>query len=199
MDVPGEKSEDRAAPGVTGLLRAWRAGDDGALAQLMPVVYDELHRIAHAYMARERGEHLLQSTALVSELYLRLVDARAVDWQDRAHFFALCARLMRRVLVDLARARWAQKGSGRVRHVDLDEADGVALAQSPALLAVDEALTRLGSLDERKARVVELRFFAGMTAEETAAALNVSAETVTRDWRFARAWLLRELSAEGEG
>jgi RNA polymerase sigma-70 factor, ECF subfamily len=198
MDVPGGKSEDRAAPCVTGLLRAWRAGDDAALAQLMPLVYDELHRIAHAYMSRERGEHLLQSTALVSELYLRLVDARSVDWQDRAHFFALCARLMRRVLVDLARARWAQKGSGRIHHVDLDEADGVALARSPALLAVDEALTRLGSLDERKARVVELRFFAGMTAEETAAALNVSTETVTRDWRFARAWLLRELAAEGD-
>lgn len=199
MDLPGENSQDRAAPGVTGLLHAWRAGDDAALAQLMPVVYNELHRIAHAYMSRERGEHLLQSTALVSEVYLRLVDARSVDWKDRAHFFALCARLMRRVLVDLARARCAQKGPGRARHVDLDEADGVVLAETPELLAVDEALTKLGSLDERKARVVELRFFAGMTTDETAAALNVSTETVTRDWRFARAWLLRELSAEGQG
>lgn len=181
---------------VTLLLRAWGEGDAHALDRLAPLVYQELHRIARSYMARERTDHTLQTTALVNEAYVRLVDARQVTWQDRAHFFAVCARAMRRILVDHARSRGYQKrGGGKVR-VQFDDAFGMALSADSNLLNLDEALDRLSSLDPRKGKVVEMRFFGGLSVEETAEALSVSPETVMRDWKLARAWLYRELSAD---
>jgi RNA polymerase sigma factor (TIGR02999 family) len=178
---------------VTQLLRAWRAGDKAAMARLMPLVYDEIHRLARRYMAREKAGHSLQTTALVHEVYLRLVDVSNVDWQDRNHFYALCARLMRRVLIDLARSRNMLKRQGHLRHVDLDHAVHVAVEPGVDLMAVDDAVTRLATIDARKSQVVELRFFGGFTVEETASILDVSPETVMRDWTFAKAWLMREL------
>jgi RNA polymerase sigma factor (TIGR02999 family) len=179
---------------VTRLLRAWGDGDEAALADLVPLVYDEIHRIAHRLMSHERAGHALQTTALVSEVYLRLIDVHGVDWQNRTHFFALCARLMRRVMVDYARSRNSKKRDGRVSHVELDEGIEDRTASAGAdLLAVDEALRKLQAVDERKARVVELRFFGGLTTEEIAGVLDVSPETVLRDWRMARAWLSREI------
>jgi len=180
---------------VTRLLQAWGAGDEAALEQLLPLVYDEIHRRAHRYMAAERPGHGLQTTVLINELYLRLVDINNVDWQDRNHFYALCARLMRRILVDFARARSFQKRGGGAVHVDLDRAPDFTAGQKPEILAVHEALTRLATVDSRKSDVVELRFFGGFTVEETADILGVSEETVTRDWRMAKAWLLRELAS----
>jgi RNA polymerase sigma factor (TIGR02999 family) len=181
---------------VTVLLRAWGDGDAQALDRLAPLVYRELHRIARSYMARERIDHTLQTTALVNEAYVRLVDARQVTWQDRAHFFAVCARAMRRILVDHARSRGYQKrGGGEVR-IEFDEACAVALSADSNLLGLDEALARLSNLDPRKASVIEMRFFGGLSVEETAEALNISQETVMRDWKLARAWLYRELSAD---
>jgi RNA polymerase sigma factor (TIGR02999 family) len=182
------------ADDVTRLLRAWGDGDEAALSQLLPLVYDEIHRLARAHMARERPGHALQTTALVHEVYLRLVDVRAVDWQNRGHFYALCARLMRRVMVDFARARNSQKRDGRFTHIDLEGAENVAVPTGLELLEVDEALRKLEALDERKAQVVELRFFGGLTVEEIAETLSVSPETVHRDWKLAKAWLMRELS-----
>jgi RNA polymerase sigma-70 factor, ECF subfamily len=178
---------------VTALLHAWRTGDDDALARLTPLVYDELHRLAHRYMRGERTGHTLQTTALVHEAYLRLVDSRSVGWQDRAHFFAIAAQLMRRILVDVVRRQRFRKRGGGWRQVTL--ADGLQLATNvkPDVVAVDEALQELAKLDPRKARVVELRFFGGLSLEETAEALNVSTDTVGRDWRAAKAWLRREL------
>jgi len=182
---------------VTRLLRAWGAGDESALEQLMPLVYEELRRLAHRYMAGEQPGQTLQTTALVHEVYLRLVDVKKVDWQDRAHFYALCARLMRRILVDFARSRTYQKRGGTATHVQLDEALTVSAVVGWELLAVDDALQRLSAVDARKSQVVELRFFGGLTVEETAIALKVSPETVMRDWRLAKAWLIRELDREG--
>jgi RNA polymerase sigma-70 factor, ECF subfamily len=182
---------------VTRLLRAWGAGDESALKHLMPLVYRELHRLAGRYMAAEQPGQTLQTTALVHEVYLRLVDVRNVDWQDRAHFYALCARLMRRILIDFARSRTYQKRGGGATHVELDEALTVSAVAGSELLAVDDALQRLSAVDPRKSQVVELRFFGGLTVEETAAALKVSPETVMRDWRLAKAWLTRELDREG--
>ena len=178
---------------VTALLHAWRTGDDDALARLTPLVYDELHRLAHRYMRGERAGHTLQTTALVHEAYMKLVDSRHVGWQSRAHFFAIAAQLMRRVLVDVVRRQRFQKRGGGWRQVTL--ADGVQLAAnvSPDVVAVDDALKELAKLDPRKARVVELRFFGGLSLEETAEALGVSTDTVGRDWRAAKAWLTREL------
>jgi RNA polymerase sigma-70 factor (ECF subfamily) len=181
---------------VTRLLQAWRAGDDAALEQLMPLVYDELHRLARRYMAAEQSGHTLQTTALVHEAYLRLVDAKGIDWQNRAHFFAICARLMRRILVDFARSRNYQKREGNFAHIQLEEAATVSAVVGSELLAVDEALKQLAAVDTRKSEVVEMRFFGGLTVEEIAAALQVSSETVMRDWKLAKAWLLRELSHE---
>lgn len=178
---------------VTGLLRAWGQGDKQALDRLMPLVYHELHRVARGYMARERLGHSLQATALVNEAYLRLVDARGVDWKDRAHFFAICARMMRRILIDRARAHAYQKRGGGEAAISLDESVMAGGEQAAGLVALDEALTRLAALDPRKSRVVELRFFSGLGVEETAAVLNVSPETVMRDWKMAKAWLYREL------
>ena len=179
---------------ITQLLLAWRAGDQQALDQLVPVVYEELRRLAHRSMRRERPGHLLQTTALVNEVYLNLVDAPNVMWRDRAHFFAICARLMREVLVHYARNRNAQKRGGGLRQISLDESAVVAPAPGSDLLDLDDALTALSAFDPRKGRVVELRFFGGLTLEETAEVLNVSADTVARDWDFARTWLCRRMA-----
>jgi len=181
---------------ITQLLQAWRRGDERALEKLTPQVYRELHLAAKHCMARERQGHTLQTTALISELYLRLSDLKLIDWQNRAHFFALCARQMRRILTDQARARQSHKRGGGVKPVLFDEALMVAPETSTDLLAVDDALNRLAKVDERKSRVVEMRFFGGLSVEETAEVLKVSPETVMRDWRLAKAWLLRELSGE---
>lgn len=181
---------------VTRLLQAWGLGDDSALERLMPLVYNELHRLAHRYMAGEQPGQTLQTTALVHEVYLRLVDANEIDWQNRAHFFGLCARLMRRILIDFARSRNYQKRGGQIPHIELEEAATVSAVVGSELLAVDEALKQLAAVDTRKSEVVELRFFGGLTVEETATALRVSTETVMRDWKLAKAWLLRELSHE---
>jgi RNA polymerase sigma-70 factor, ECF subfamily len=181
---------------VTRLLQAWRTGDEGALEQLMPLVYAELHRMARRYMAAEQTGHPLQTTDLVHEVYLRLVDVNSVDWQNRAHFYAICARLMRRILIDFARSRNYQKRGPNFAHIQLEEAATVSAAVSSEILAVDEALKQLAVFDSRKSDVVELRFFGGLTVEEIAVALEVSPETVMRDWKLAKAWLLRELSHE---
>jgi RNA polymerase sigma-70 factor, ECF subfamily len=189
--------EEYSSHEVTRLLQAWGTGDQGALKRLMDVVYGELHKLASHYMAAEQGGHTLQTTALVNEVYIRLVDVKHVGWEDRAHFFALCAQLMRRVLIDFARSRNYQKRGGRIPHVELYEAATISMETGPEILAVDEALKSLAKVDGRKSQVVELRFFGGLTVDETATVLKVSAETVNRDWRLAKAWLLRELSGEG--
>jgi RNA polymerase sigma factor (TIGR02999 family) len=181
---------------VTRLLQAWSSGEEGAQERLMPLVYNELHRLAHCYMAQEQPGQTLQTTALVHEVYLRLVDVDNVDWQNRAHFYGLCARLMRRILIDFARSRNYQKRGGHFPHIELEEAATVSAVVGSELLAVDESLKQLAKVDPRKSEVVELRFFGGLTVEETAAALHVSKETVMRDWKLAKAWLLRELSHE---
>jgi RNA polymerase sigma factor (TIGR02999 family) len=181
---------------VTQLLKAWTAGDEQALEKLTPLVYRQLHQVAQHYMAGERSDHTLQTTALVNEVYLRLVDCGQVKWRDRAHFFAVSAQLMRRILVDFARSRGYQKRGGAVPHISLEDAGSVGNEPDANLLAVDEALKALAAIDERKSRVVELRFFAGLSMEETAEVLGISTDTVLREWRVARAWLLRELSGE---
>jgi len=178
---------------ITQLLLAWNEGDDQALDRLMPLVHDELHLLAHRYMAGERTGHPLQTTALVNEAYLRLIDSSRVRWQNRAHFFAVSAQLMRRILVDAARSRRKLKRGGDAIHVSLDEALSVSNEPAAAVIALDEALTALAAFDVRKSKVVELRFFGGLSVDETAEVLNVSVMTVMRDWSFAKAWLLREL------
>ena len=179
---------------VTQLLKAWTAGDEQALEQLTPLVYGQLHRAAHRYMAGERPGQALQSTDLVNEVYLKLVDCRHMKWQDRAHFFAVSARLMRRILIDFARSRGYQKRGGGLLPLSLDEAPSVVQEPDAQLVALDDALKELAATDERKSKVVELRFFGGLSIEETAEVLKVSPETVVRDWRLAKAWLLRKLS-----
>jgi RNA polymerase sigma factor (TIGR02999 family) len=179
---------------ITRLLHALSQGQREALDRLMPLVYDELLRIAHAQLRRERPGHTLSTTAVVHEAYLKLVNLREVDWQHRAHFFAVAARLMRRILIDYARTRKRAKRGGNVRQVPLDEALDVAVDRPERLEELDAALARLEARNERQCRVVECRCFAGLSVEETAAALDVSAATVKRDWAFARAWLNRELS-----
>ena len=178
---------------VTQLLQAWGEGDRAALDQLMPVVYSELRHLAQHYLRGERQDHSLQTTALVNEAYLRLIDVSQVRWQDRAHFFAMSARLMRRILVDHARSRDAKKRGGAAFHASLDEALTVSSERGSDLVALDDALKALAAVDERKARVVEMRFFGGLSVEQSAHALGVSVETVMRDWKVAKAWLLREL------
>jgi RNA polymerase sigma factor (TIGR02999 family) len=182
---------------ITRLLIAWNEGDESALEKLVPQVYQELRRLAMRQMRRERPDHTLQTTALINEAYLRLVDLRNVQWQNRAHFFALCARLMRRILVDFARSRHYAKRGGGAQPVSLDQSIAVSPEHSPDLVAVDDVLKALTKVDARKAQVVELRFFGGLTVEETAEVLKVSPETVRRDWRLAKVWLLRELSQGG--
>ena len=183
---------------VTGLLRAWSDGDQLALEKLMPLVYAELHRLAKRYMGREHAGHTLQTSALVNEAYLRLVDAHGVPWQNRTHFFAVSAQIMRRILVDFARSRQNLKRGGGALQVTLDEGLIVSPESSADLLALDEALEKLAALNSRQSKVVELRYFGGLNEEEVAAALNVSARTVRHDWSLARAWLYRELSNEGD-
>ena len=186
---------------ITRLLKAWGRGDAGALDRLTPLVYEQLRRMPRGYLRNERPGHTLQATALVNEAYLRLVDTRNLDWTDRAHFFAVCARVMRRILVDAARSRAALKRGGqadRVEHstaIDLDQLPTTGTEMSAQVCALDEALTTLARIDPRRAQVIELRFFGGLTVEETGYVLQVSPQTVMRDWRLARAWLARELSS----
>jgi RNA polymerase sigma factor (TIGR02999 family) len=185
---------------ITVLLRAWRAGDPSALDRLTPLVYGELRRLAYKFMQQERRDQILQATALVNEAYLRLVDIRAVDWQDRAHFMAVAAQTMRRVLVDAARARAAEKRGGNVERaaygasgVDLDDIPAPETDRALEVCTLDELLDALARMDPRRAKVIELRFFGGLTVEETAEFLQISPQSVMRDWRLARAWLTREL------
>jgi|SRR5579863_1625635 len=183
---------------ITQLLHAWSDGDESALEQLMPVVYGELHRLAQRFMANERPGHTLQTTALVNEAYLRLADAAHLNWQGRAHFFGVCARMMRRILVDFARSRRAEKRGSDETPLELQEALAVAGGPGVDLLAVDDALQALSALDARKSQIVELRFFGGLSTKETAEVLSVSEETVLRDWKLAKSWLRRELTGEGK-
>jgi RNA polymerase sigma-70 factor (ECF subfamily) len=195
--LPGWEMEPAQHQGeVTELLRAWAGGDQEALERLTPLVYQELRRIARRYMVRERPNHTLQATALVNEAYLRLVDAEEVSWRDRAHFFAISARTMRRILVDFARARRYQKRGGGEEPVTLEESALIQDQPGTDLAALDDALNALATMDARRSQVVELRFFGGLSVEETAEVLKVSPETVKRDWKLAKAWLLRELSGE---
>ena len=194
MGSPEESAE------ITRLLKAWGRGDSAALDRLTPLVYDRLRRMARSYMRNERPGHTLQATALVNEAFLRLVETRNLDWTDRAHFFAVCARVMRRILVDAARSRAATKRGGdvdRAEHstaINLDQLPNPASEMSAEVCALDEALTTLAQIDPRQAQVIELRFFGGLTVEETAQVLQTSPQTVMRDWKLARAWLARELS-----
>ena len=189
---------DGSSPDVTALLLAWGNGDESALARLIPIVHDELYRIARVCMAGEKGGHTLQATALVNEAYLRLIKTQGMNWQSRAHFLAMAARLMRRILVDFARSKQYLKHGGGAVNVSLDP--DVALSAQPGrdLVALDDALGALAKVDERKSRVIELRFFGGLSVNETAEALRVSPETVMRDWKMAKAWLLRQLRSDIE-
>jgi RNA polymerase sigma factor (TIGR02999 family) len=186
-----DKHDERRSP-VTGLLHAWGRGDPDALNALIPLVHDELRRLARRHLARERPGHTLQPTALVNEAYIRLAKERGIQWNDREHFLAVAAQLMRFILVDHARKRHNQKRGGGAPQVQLDM--DVIDARAGDVVAIDQALTDLAKIDERKARVVEMRVFGGLTVEESARLLDVSVETVGRDWRFARAWLQRELA-----
>lgn len=181
---------------ITQLLQAWSAGDAEALERLTPLVYNELHQTAERYMARERHEHTLQATALIAEVYVRLLGGNKVSWRDRNHFYAVCARLMRRILTDFARSRHYQKRGGGARQIAFDEDLHISAESAAQLVALDDALSGLAKLDKRKSEVVELRFFGGLSVKETATVLRVSDETVKRDWRLAKLWLLREMSAE---
>jgi RNA polymerase sigma factor (TIGR02999 family) len=181
---------------VTQLLQAWGNGDSRALEKLAPMVYDELHRAARRHMTRQPPGHTLQATALVNEVYLRLVDFRQATWQNRAHFYAVCAKLMRRILVDYARSRQYLRRGGGAPHVELQEALIVSREAPAGLVPLDDALEALTALDPRKGQVVELRYFGGLSVKESAEVLKVSEETVLRDWRLAKMWLLNELSGE---
>jgi RNA polymerase sigma factor (TIGR02999 family) len=179
---------------ITSLLARWQEGDANALEALIPLVYQDLRRVAKRYLAQERPGHTLQSTALVNEVYLRLVPSQHAEWRNRTHFFALAARVMRQILVDHARGRLSEKRGGDAVHLSLTAAEGVALPATIDVLALDDALNRLEQLDEQQCRVVELKFFAGLSNEDAATALAISVSTVKRDWTTARAWLLRELA-----
>ncbi|MGA7415035.1 MAG: sigma-70 family RNA polymerase sigma factor [Bryobacteraceae bacterium] len=193
------KHGEPAAHDISTLLRAWSAGDQSALEKLTPIVYAELHSLARRYLRREHPGHSLQTTALVNEAYLRLVDQQRMQWHNRAQFFAVSAQLMRRILVDHARRHNLKRGGG-VHHVSLDEASVVGGGQDADLVALDDAMNALGRLDPRKVQVVEMRFFGGLSVEETAEVLKVSPVTVMRDWSTARAWLYREMTGEtGDG
>jgi RNA polymerase sigma-70 factor (ECF subfamily) len=197
MRKPAQPQDDHAQEApcaqVSGLLLAWSDGDRDALDKLTPIVYDELHRLARRYMRRERTGHSLQTTALVNEAYMRLVDYKSMKWQNRAHFFAVSAQLMRRILVEHARRRNLKRGGG-VQHVSLEETAIVDGERDTDLMALDDAMITLARLDPRKVQVVELRFFGGLSVEETAEVLKVSPVTVMRDWSTAKAWLYRELT-----
>lgn len=195
--VSSRMSNDAQCSETTQLLRAWAHGDREALDRLTPRVYDELRRIARRFMANERDGRTVQTTALVHEAYLKLINVDNVSWQHRAHFFAISAQIMRRILLDKARRRVAAKRGGAMPRANLDEIPDLGSGRSRELIALDDALKALTAVDPRKARVIELRFFGGLTVEETAEVLNVSSDTVLRDWRLARAWLLAEMR-EGE-
>jgi RNA polymerase sigma-70 factor (ECF subfamily) len=182
---------------VTGLLIDWRNGDQSAYERLVPMVHAELHRLAHHYMSRERADHTLQTTALVNEAYVRLVDQKRTNWQNRAQFFGICAELMRRILVDYARQHQYQKRGGGAQRVTFDESAQVTEEKTADLVALDEALESLAKFDPRKARVVELRFFGGLNVDETAEVMGVHANTVIRDWSAARSWLYKAVTSEG--
>lgn len=184
---------------ITRLLVAWSEGDVSALDQLAPLIHAELHRLAHNYMRGEQPGHLLQTSALINEAYIRLIDWKNVRWQNRAHFFGVAAQLMRRILVDFARERQYLKRGGGALQVSLSEAASFVAQRSVDFVALDEALTVLGEIDPRKVKVVEMRFFAGLSVNEVATLLNVSEETVMRDWRLAKVWLLRQLQGEAAG
>jgi RNA polymerase sigma-70 factor, ECF subfamily len=184
------------APDVSGLLRAWSQGDAHALDELIPVVYRELHRLARNYMNRERAGDSLQATALVNEAYLRLVDYKRMQWQDRAHFFAVSAQLMRRILVERARRRNLKRGGG-IQHINLNEA--IMPNSIPDITALDDALNQLALVDQRKVQIVEMRYFGGLSVDETAEVMKTSARTVARDWNAAKAWLYRELRGTADG
>jgi RNA polymerase sigma factor (TIGR02999 family) len=183
-----------ASQEITRLLLAWGSGDQSALDALMPLVYDELRRLAKRYMRRQNPGHTLQTTALVNEAYLRLIDSSRVRWQDRTHFFAISAQLMRRVLVDFARAKNSLKRGGEQIQITLDEQIAAPFEKETNLVALDEALQNLAQLSQRQSRIVELRYFGGLSEEEIAETLEISTRTVRRDWNLARAWLFRELS-----
>jgi RNA polymerase sigma-70 factor (ECF subfamily) len=187
--APSQKS-------ITQLLIEWRDGDETALNRLVPLVYEELRRLAHHYMRRERPGHTLQTTALVNEVYLRLVDHKGMRWQNRAHFYAVAAQAMRRILVDHARSRNYLKRGGNVKMIRLEEAATVVQKQAADLVALDDALSELAAIDPRKSQIVEMRYFGGMSVEETAEVLGVSPVTVMRDWSTAKAWLLRAMSPD---
>ena len=192
---PGEPE----ASDVSTLLRAWSEGDQSALKGLTPIVYDELHRLAHRYLERERPGHTLQTTALVNEAYIRLVDYKRMQWQNRAHFLAVSAQVMRRILVDHARGHNVKRGAG-IQHVSLDEGAVIGGNQASDLVALDDAMNALARLDPRKVQIIEMRFFGGLSVEETAEVLKVSPATVRRDWSIAKFWLYRELGGEtGDG
>jgi len=186
--MPKPSSQD-----ITQLLLAWRQGNQGALDELMPVVLEELRRQAHRYLQREQKGHSLQTTALINEAYLRLLDCSKVSWKSRAHFFAITARMMRRILVDYARSQGYRKRGGGLQIITLDQDRVSPIGRDPDLIALDDALDTLATRDERKSKVVELRFFGGLSIEETAEVLGVCCDTVVRDWKFAKAWLAREL------
>lgn len=183
---------------LTLLLQDWCRGDQAALDKLMPLVYSELRRLAHIYMVRERPGHLLQTTALINEAYLRLIRADSVQWHNRTHFFAIAANLMRRVLVEFARARGSRKRQGECRQVSFDESCMASPEGDPDLIAIDDALNSLAAVDARQAKVVELRFFGGLSEEETAEVLGVSRLTIIRDWKSAKLWLLHQMKHRGE-
>jgi RNA polymerase sigma factor (TIGR02999 family) len=186
-----------ASPNVTGLLKAWSEGSPQALAELMPLVYGELHKVARAYMRRQQPGKTLQATALANEAYLKLVGAQGVGWKDRAHFFAVAAQMMRRILVDATRARCAAKRQAGGLRVTFSDQLKVPGGEDENLLALDDALSALAKHDARKARVVELRYFGGLSVEETAAVLKISEQSILRDWKLAKSWLARELSRSG--
>jgi RNA polymerase sigma factor (TIGR02999 family) len=185
--------QDHPDSNVTDLLLAWGAGETEAMDRLAPLVYRELHRLAHIHMSKEREGHTLQTSALVNEAYLKLIDVRRIRWQNRGHFFAMAGRLMRRILVDFARKRRYLKRGGAAEYVDFDENLRISSSQPTDLVMIDDALNALASVDARKVQVVEMRFFAGCEVREIAEALNVSPETVRRDWRLAKAWLRRAM------
>jgi len=182
---------------VTQLLQAWSQGEESALQRLIPLVHEELHRLAHHYMGREHPGHVLQTTALVNEAYLRLTGSKPQAWQNRAHFFAISAKLMRQILVDFARSQRRQKRGGGVEPVSLDEALTISDERGPDLVALDEALNALATVDKQKSQLVELRFFGGLSVEETAKGLKISADKVMRDWSLSKSWLYNEMSQGG--
>lgn len=183
---------------VTQLLHDWSNGEQQAFDELLPIIYNELHRLAHNYLNRERSDHTLQTTALVHEAYLKLIDQQSVDWQNRSHFFAIAAQAMRRILIDNARRHAASKRGNTPEKLSLDDVESISIGSNETLLALDDALKRLETIDSQQSRVIELRYFGGLTIEETAEVLNLSPATVKREWAMARAWLYKSITGNRE-